>query len=607
MSFDAYKIAVSIQLTENVTRGLAAMTGGFKGAHHEAEGLQKRLDLLGKAALSVGIGSAGLAILKGPLDEAAKYQILVEKFKQQGGGAAALADAEKFAEASKIAGASRRDMLRNVVEAQGIFKDVGLKTVEEQLHAAKAMAPVLARMEVATNALSEERHKLSHAQKVSMLRVIEMQGGANSPERAYAIANATFKSAQSSGGTVDPEQIRQFIAKGGSAVMNMGDEAMYAKMEPIIAEMKGGRVGDGLNTAFSRLTGIIRVPNQVADVLMKNNIWDRSKVELNSQGGIKKFNGNPLMNSAMFQRDPIEHYEKIVKPMYEKMHLDAEGITRMNAMIYGRTGGAVFNLVEKQHELILKSVNSYRGAKGINETADSVGETYAGRVAAFHKKWDDLMLVIAKDGGLLDAATKVLTMLGHAVEMVTAFAKNHEIVTKFAVGLFAVGAAALFAGGTLAILRLGFGGLLVGLGPIALAVVGVTSALGALYAAMHFITESEMGKKSAAHVKNNEINRLNAQIASYAGLPQNDMRLKGLVQQRDKLVAQQAASQKPPSGSPNIRPGGPAVNVTVVNKVDERGITNMVTKNMANAMNRPNSSGPAFDYNAGFPQVALAR
>jgi hypothetical protein len=289
------------------------------------------------------------------------------------------------------------------------------------------------------------------------------------------------------------------------------------------------------------------------------------------------------------------------------MHLDAEGITRMNAMIFGRTGGAVFNLAEKQHDPIQKSVVAYRGSKGIDETADSVGQTYQGRLAAFHKKWDDLLLVLAKDGGLLDAATKGLAMLGRAVASVTAFAKEHPMLTKFAVLAFAALSALMVLGGGLAILRLGFGGLLVGLGPIGLAIAGVTAAIGAMYAVAGLFTDSEKGKKSAAHVRNHEIDRLNAQIASYAGLPQNDTRLKGLTQQRDKLVAQQTTA-KAGAGSPNIRTGATQpVQVTTNLNIDGRKVAEAVSTHQANAMNKPSNSAPLYDYSAGFPQLALAR
>ena len=72
MSFEAYKIAVSISLVEHVSAGLASLSTHFKRADMDAAALQKRLDSIGKMTLAggllVGAGAFGLKALQGPLD-----------------------------------------------------------------------------------------------------------------------------------------------------------------------------------------------------------------------------------------------------------------------------------------------------------------------------------------------------------------------------------------------------------------------------------------------------------------------------------------------------------------------------------------------------------
>ncbi|WP_217548799.1 hypothetical protein [Pantoea sp. GbtcB22] len=380
---------------------------------------------------NLATGYLGFKMLDGFVDEAAKYQTMTEKFNQYGMGEAARKDAENFAQTTKILGTSTTDMLKYFTEAQGVFRESGAKTLDEQLRAAKLAAPVLARINFASQGLDEHSKEITTAKQMDMLRFVETAGGLKSPQRFNELMDSGFKAIQSSGGNVDFTQYRQFMAKAGTSAFNLSNKALFAELEPIIGELKGSSAGDALMTSYNRLNGIVKLPNQVTHDLMKMGVWDASKIELNKMGGIKRFNGNPLINSELFSQSPIEYYEKMILPIYRKNNYSEDQIQRQNALIFGRTGGKMFNLVDKQLATIHHSVESYEQARGLDSAYGAVGGTYNGKKIDFEKKWENLQLVMGKDGGLLDTFTKGLEGLTNTMQRMTEIAHKNPELAKF--------------------------------------------------------------------------------------------------------------------------------------------------------------------------------
>ncbi|MCS3401420.1 MULTISPECIES: hypothetical protein [Pantoea] len=381
---------------------------------------------------NLATGYLSLKLLRGFVDEAARYQTMNEKFRQFGMGPAATREAQHFAETSRIRGASTTDMLKYLMEAQGVFSESGAKTLDEQLRAAKIAAPVLARINFASRGLDEHQREATTAKQMDMLRFTETAGGLKSPERFDELMDSAFRAIQSSGGNVDFTQYRQFMAKAGTSAFNLTNKALFAELEPIIGELKGSSAGDALMTAYNRLNGIVKLPNQVTHDMITLGIWDASKIELNSLGGVKRFRGNPLINPKLFSQSPVEYYENVILPIYRNHQFTQEQTQRMNAMIFGRTGGKMFSLIDKQLETIHHRVDAYAMARGLNEAYGAVSGTYNGKLIDFHKKWQNLQLVMGKDGGLLDTFTHWLESLTHSVQMMTAIARHHPDMAKFA-------------------------------------------------------------------------------------------------------------------------------------------------------------------------------
>lgn len=462
MSIEAYKIAVKVSLIENVTRGLQMMARHFKSTDADAKALEARLKSIGKMAaiggILTGAGLGGLALFKGPLEEAKKYEILLGRLQQFGMGDVAMRDAQKFVEAQHIMGSSQRDILRYFIEAQGVFRESGAHSVLEQLAAAKMAAPMIARMAFASRGLDEHSREATEAKQMDMLRFVEQAGGLKSAARFNQLLNSGFKAVQSSGGNVDFTQYRQFMARGGSSAMNLSARSLFADLEPIIGEMKGSTAGTALMTTFNRLNGIVKLPNQVSHELVNNGLWDGSKIVWNSQGGIKSFSGNPIRNGSLLGTDPVEYYRTMVQPMYARMNLDTAQRTVENAKIFGRTGGAMFNLIERQMPTIMRSREAFNRARGIDQSYRAAGGRASGKEFDLEKREADLKLKIGQV--ILPYYVKGLEMALAVMNRLNAFITANPTFTKIAVGGFALVSALAVVGGGLTLFTAGIRGLL---------------------------------------------------------------------------------------------------------------------------------------------------
>src|ERR1700685_1749620 len=136
MSFTAYSVAIRLRLLDSVSTGLVAMAGQFSllnkhvnASQASVQALERRLKSLklmgffGGAA--VGLGAVGLYSLKGPLEEAKKWQQEAARFSSLGFGTKVNQDAEQFARGMKTYGTSAVENLTLVADAVAALKNVG--------------------------------------------------------------------------------------------------------------------------------------------------------------------------------------------------------------------------------------------------------------------------------------------------------------------------------------------------------------------------------------------------------------------------------------------------------------------------------------------------
>jgi predicted acetyltransferase len=330
------------------------------------------------AMTNLAVGYFGFETLDKFVEQAAKYQTLTEKFNQFGMGDAALKEAEKFTEAQKTFGVSNNEMLADFIETQGVYRESGAHGLDEQLRAAKIISPMMAQLNVAMQGLDEKTQAASSAKKMDMLRFLETAGAAQSPARAKDLIEGSFKAIQASGGNIDFTQYRQFMAKAGTSAFGLTNLALFAEMEPIIGEMKGSSAGDAFMTAYNRAHGILQPTHQAAKEWLKLGLWNSKHVSFNSQGRVN-IDGDPLADKKLFDQSQVEFYLKDVLPKYKELHYSEEDIRRSNAILFGRTGGKMYNLIDKQQAMIESGVEGYSGFRGLDDATKGIMGTYNGK------------------------------------------------------------------------------------------------------------------------------------------------------------------------------------------------------------------------------------
>ncbi len=374
-------------------------------------------------------GYIGFEVLDKFTEEAAKYQTLTEKFKQFGMGDVALKDAEKFVAAQKIFGTSNTEMLADFIETQGVYRESGKRTLNEQLYAAKMISPMMAQLNVAMQGLDEGTRSASSAKKMDMLRFLETAGAAQSPARAKDLIEGSFKAIEASGGNIDFTQYRQFMAKAGTSAFGLTNLALFAELEPIIGEMKGSSAGDSFMTAYNRAHGILQPTHQATKEWLKLGLWDPNRVSFNSQGRVN-IEGDPLKDPKLFDQSQVEFYLKDVLPRYHALNYSEEDIRRSNAILFGRTGGKMYNLIDKQQNMIQNGVAGYAGFRGLDDATQGVMGTYNGKGIDFQAKWANFELAIGRDGGLLDVFTSGLNSLTVTLQKLTDISNKYPALTK---------------------------------------------------------------------------------------------------------------------------------------------------------------------------------
>lgn len=391
--------------------------------------IQRRADAYASEG-KAGLMGAAMMLAPGAAiaHEAGEYEALQNKLRMLGLGNGAVQELTALSQSMGVAGSSAKENLRYLLEAQGAFRESGKHTVQEQLEATKMMAPMMSKMAATLKASGKE---LGEEQERYFLRFVEQAGGTTDPRRAKELTDGLFRALQSSGGTVDAAAYQSFLAKAGTAGQKLSTRTMFADLEPLIAEMREG-AGVGLQTAYSRVNGMVKNGPAMREML-RLGLWDKNSVIFNQMGGVKDFkNGvNPLRKdaAAMMASDPVEFYRKFILPAYQKRNIT--DIERENRVLFGGTGGALFNQINKQLPTILHSREAFAKTQGLDQAYETTKDSYFGQQGQMVAAAKDFMIVAGSKGGLLENMTGMLRAATGALRGLTDAANAHPTAFKW--------------------------------------------------------------------------------------------------------------------------------------------------------------------------------
>jgi hypothetical protein len=332
-------------------------------------------------------GYIAYAGVKSGAEAAGDYELQKRRFEMFGMSPTQNQNAFDYAAGLSVPGASNSDKMRYMIEAQGAFRESGLDG-GEALRAAKMAVPMLAKIHFASILSGKE---LTEGQEMDMLRFAEQRGAIRNPKLFNETIENAYRTTVTSGGQVDFSNLRQFMRTSQGAGMTISDEALLGWGEPLLGELKGGPAGTALATARKRLMGITKATKTQLHTIQEMGAWDMSKVVLNAKGGVDHFTGDgiPLMHASEFGSNPFKWFADYVLPQYKAKGLDINQQGKLNADMFGGTGGAMFDKVAVQLPTILDGVNSRKIVPGIDVAVVKAQTTLTGQEQEFDAAWKD--------------------------------------------------------------------------------------------------------------------------------------------------------------------------------------------------------------------------
>lgn len=624
---EAFAIGIRLRLLDSVSSGLIGMAGQFAAFNKHVAGSQANLTALeGKlksikmmgflGGITLGVGVAGLALFKAPIEEAKEWQQEAAKFSTLGFGAKVNSDAQQFARGMQTYGTSARDNLALLGDAMSVFKN---------LDHAEMAAPILAKMKFGNEAIFGEGGSANERQFMDMLKVVEMRRGLSSSQEFATQADFVQKAISGSRGRVNASQWLQLLKTGGVAVSQMQNQDFYLGLEPLLQEFGGQRLGTGLMSIYSNLIQA-RSTQTAQREMYRLGLLDKSKVEFNEMGQLKKALPGSFLHADVFEKEGILPFlEKVLLPAFSAHGITTEPqiIDELARILSNRTGSSLSSRAFQQRASIEMQADANRNAMGINALNTAAQQTPEGKMIELTKQYKNLLLELGT--AVLPIAIKMVTGLTAVIRGAVAFAREfpmltHALEISFGVlsGIVAVGGALTLAtagfkalglaltlgggagslGGLLRVVTLGLGG------PLGL-IAGI-AALGIAVAGSAWLLNKMLPKKDDGQDHPGEHWVPGQGRSGAGGSWEDDTRWVGPARSRHEEFWDPASSSwamsKPgqPAATPQISPYIAApksqpITITTNLNVDGKKVATAVNKVNSKALSVPQTGPSSFD------------
>lgn len=384
------------------------------------QGSAAHLSVAGYATRTAGLHT--LSKVARPLGEAKDSETEQQRIRALGLGETTSKEAIQFAQNIQTIGTSQAENITLMRDALSAFGD---------LPHAKLVLPTLAKMKFANEALyGGEDDAANEKRLISMLKVIELRGGLASESSFKNEANRIQQVFTATGGRVGPEQWQDFIQTGGVAAKQLRNDAFYYQMEPLIQEMGGHGVGNGLNSAYNNIyQGKTTV--KAARELQRLGLIDPKKVKLNKIDMLKEIQPGALKGGKLFKQSPLEWLEQVFLPTLAKQGMtDPDQIKDIIATVFSnRAAASFFTTLYLQRAQIHKSANLSAGAAGIDEAHSLAQQSARGREIQLLAKLHDLKRSLGLQ--VLPLYTKALDIAIKVTQRLTAWIEKHPKTAKF--------------------------------------------------------------------------------------------------------------------------------------------------------------------------------
>lgn len=434
-------------LKDRITETTAALQKRKKHLENISNSQQRIKQIQSSTGHGIGMVMAGAGVLyqmKNPLNENKKMDIEENRISALGLGKEATKEAIDFAKAMKTFGTSTLDNVQLMRDGITAFADV---------HHAEWVAPTLAKMKFANETMygGEQGHE-NERKFMDMLKVIEMRNGLKSQEAFKEQANIIQQVITATGGRVQGSEWLNAIKTGGLAVKGMSNEAFYYKLEPLVQEMGGHRVGTALMSSYQNLYQGKTTKRSANKMLELGLLSDPSKLKHDKAGQISFLDVGAIKGAELFRKDQFAWMEEVLLPTLAKKGITKEKdvLDAMGAILSNRTASNILSQMYLQRNQIHKNAKLNAGADGIDALDDKAKNTTAGKEIELRAKLHDFYLEFGKT--ILPAYTKAVELASKAFQGLNSWMQNNPRLAKaVGTGLLIIGVGLVAIGGLVAV------------------------------------------------------------------------------------------------------------------------------------------------------------
>jgi hypothetical protein len=454
---DAYKIAVTMSLTDKVSGGLHAMAASFEKVDKLAEGMQKRLDSMKESAKAGGglidAGRSLIGIFKVPFDEAGKLDAEVKKFSALNLDGDIASQAEKFSQGMDVMGQSLTDNKKLMREVMAATHD---------LSQTEQVVPVLAKMKFGLESVMGDGSSEQFGEMVATaLKTAELRGtlkdgvaGKIDLSRFSNVLDMMVQSFVGSNGKVTPQDYAEAMKSGSLSTGSMNDEMFFFGLGHFMEKSGGAATGAASLALFNELA-LGKMSPEVAGKLDKLHLLNQKAIHTDTRGKITKVDPMGVKDAGAFAENPFKWINEVVVPELKKQGLEGNALNRELASLLGANASADMAVQLAQDQ---KQAEDYiarsKKAVGVAGLYDLGAGSMHGQQMELQKQWNELMLELGEQ--ILPLAIEALKTLNPLIRDLTRWMHDHASAAKeLAFGLLALGGA-LIGFGTLGIIAAGF-------------------------------------------------------------------------------------------------------------------------------------------------------
>jgi hypothetical protein len=472
---DAYKIGMSIVLSDGVSAVLGHIAAQMAGIEGKAKQVEKGLAGWNKAIVG-GVAILGGAAVLGGLKNIADHgdKLLDQQDKLQRNGVSyneVLRLQKQYYDsiAKAVPTSTVSDYLKQYNELRSV---VGAQEAEH-------VAPWSMKLEAI---IANATGKKAEGEGFKMWRAMEMTGRTMSdPAGVERLADALAKNIVGSGGKLDAGTYQTMAKRGGTAWANASPEFLAGPMSVVGADLGGDTAGTAMMSAYMFMTGANTLSKQQYGVLKKAGLIDPNKAHADAGGRVNVDAGGIVGSGKYTGNGKFDMYgwtHEFLEPALTKLSKGDRAVFDSFIAKVGRNRNVMRMLTMFSDpgfiEQIDKDLEQWKQAHGVNQSYDEgVARNPKMTKKAFGDQYDSMMESIGAP--MMQAAIPVMKSVTDMFTKIGGLANsNPDAVKSIGEGIAALGAGLLGAGGV---------ALLAAIGPAGWLVAGI-AALGTA-AAMH--------------------------------------------------------------------------------------------------------------------------